>query len=197
MVRFRKPFVDLPSTPPFSNPTSITETIALVEHQIYSDGLSGTLAHYRQKWTANGKQGAWKTFAAALPKLWPSGEILRVPPVHSERGVKLSVQLATIDCMKEYGETPFSPLNGTEAWTRDDDRVWDVVEVEDDDDSPSSHASNEEEDFDEALHRRDSVVSVLGFTMSDSVVAWLEHVNDVPAVSPALSEPFNRCHRDD
>ncbi|KAI4950760.1 hypothetical protein J4E86_007266 [Alternaria arbusti] len=145
LMRVCKPFVDLPSSPPFSNPTTITETIALVEHQIYCDGLSRTLAHYRQKWAANGKQRAWQTFAAALPKLWPSGEIPSVPPVRSEPGVKLSVKLATIDCMKEYGETPFSPLNGTEAWTRDDDRVWDVVEVVVEEEPVSPVASIEEE----------------------------------------------------
>ncbi|KAI4639145.1 uncharacterized protein J4E78_011005 [Alternaria triticimaculans] len=213
LVRVRKTSVDLPPSPPFSNPTSITETIALVEHQIYRDGLSGTLAHYRHKWAANGKQRAWQTFAAALPKLWPSGEIPSVPPVRSEPGVKLSIKLATIDCMKEYGETPFSPLNGTEAWTRDDDRVWDVVEVEVEDELVSPIASAEEDDDaegedgeeetgasggddgndadDEALCRRDSVVSVMDFTMLDSVVAWLEQVQEIPAVSPTPSKPLD------
>jgi len=216
LVRIRKRSVDLPSSPPFPNPSNITETVALVEYQIYCDGLSGTLERYRQKWAANGKQRAWKTFAAALPKLWPSGEIPSVPPVHSEPGVKLSVKLATIDCMKEYGETPFSPLNGTEAWTRDDDRVWDVVEVDVEEDPVSPIASTEEDDEnggaegedgeegnddfeedegndadDEALYRRDSVVSAMGFTMSDSVVAWLEHVKDISAVSPTPSETLD------
>ncbi|KAI4630085.1 uncharacterized protein J4E87_003276, partial [Alternaria ethzedia] len=217
LVRVRKSSIDLPPSPPFSNPTTITETIALVEHQIYRDGLSGTLARYKQKWAANGKQRAWQTFAAALPKLWPSGEIPSVPPVHSEPGVKLSVKLATIDCMKEYGETPFSPLNGTEAWTRDDGRVWDVVEVdveeelvppvastEEDDEKDSAEGEDGEEETsgsmeddgndadDEALYRRDSVVSVMGFTMSDSVVAWLERVEDDFTVSPTLSEPLDK-----
>ncbi|KAI4643949.1 uncharacterized protein J4E79_011221 [Alternaria viburni] len=217
LVRVRKTSVDIHSSPPFSNPTNITETIALVEHQIYRDGLSGTLARYRQKWTANGKQRAWQTFAAALPKLWPSGEIPSVPPVHSEPGVKLSVKLATLDCINEYGETPFSPLNGTEAWTRDDGRVWDVVEVEgDDEEEPVSPIAPTEEDEDEAeakdgeeetgasgeddgneadheaLYRRDSAISVLGFTMSYSVVAWLEQVDGVSAVSPTLSEPLDK-----
>ncbi|KAI4906499.1 hypothetical protein J4E90_010573 [Alternaria incomplexa] len=217
LVRVRKTSVDLPPSPPFSNPTSITETIAHVEHQIYRDGLSETLARYRQKWAENGKQRAWNTFAAALPKLWPSGEIPRVPPVYSEPGVKLSVKLATIDCMKEYGETPFSPLNGTEAWTRDDDRVWDVVEVGVEEDPVSPAASIEEEDDDnddaggkdgeegtgdsgeddshdiddEALYRRNSLVSVLDFTFSDSVVAWLEEVKNSSAVSPTPSEPLD------
>jgi hypothetical protein len=117
--------------------------MALIEHQLYSEGLSKTLAHYRQRWVANGKQRAWKPFAAALPKLWPSGEIPDVPPVTSKPGVKLLVKLVTIDCLKEYGETPFSPLSGIEAWTRDDDRVWDVVEVDVDEDPVSPNASRE------------------------------------------------------
>ncbi|KAI4653409.1 hypothetical protein J4E93_001175 [Alternaria ventricosa] len=217
LVRIRKSSTDVPFSPPFSSPSNITETIALVEHQIHCDGLSGTLARYRQKWAVDGKQRAWNTFTAALPRLWPSGEIPSVPPVHSEPGVKLSVKLATIDCMKEYGETPFSPLNGTEAWTRDDDRVWDVVEVnvEEDpvspitspkeyDDADDTEGNDKEEETgnsekddgnaadEETLHRRDSVMSVLDFTMSDSVVAWLEQVKDISAVSPTPSEPFDR-----
>ncbi|KAH6878442.1 hypothetical protein BKA58DRAFT_308621 [Alternaria rosae] len=175
-IRVRKLSPALPSCPLFLTPLNITETMALIEHQLYSEGLSKTLAHYRQRWVANGKQRAWKPFAAALPKLWPSGEIPDVPPVTSKPGVKLSVKLVTIDCLKEYGETPFSPLSGIEAWTRDDDRVWDV---------DGSEAENE------ALYRRDSVMSVLDFTMSNPVLAWLKQVNDVSAVSPMLNESLD------
>jgi hypothetical protein len=127
----------------------VADTITLIENHLYHYGLSSTLSTFRQKWLANGKERNWKTFAAALPTLWPSGQIPNVPPVESIPGANVAVKLAMIDHLKGCGETMFSPLHGGEVWTRDDDKVWDVVEVEeesgDEDEEDNEDKDGEEE----------------------------------------------------
>jgi hypothetical protein len=146
-------------TLPQSSSKTVADTITLIEHHLYHYGLSSTLSTYRQRWLANGKAQSWKTFAAALPTLWPSGQIPNVPPVESIPGANVAVKLAMIDHLKGCGETMFSPLHGGEAWTRDDDKVWDVVEVEEesgDDDDDDEEEEEEEEDNSSSRSTQDS-----------------------------------------
>jgi hypothetical protein len=217
-MRIRKASSIHSSPPPSLSPMNVKEAITLIEQQLYTDGLSVTLAHYRQKWLANGKHSAWRTFAAALPKLWPSGEIPSVPPVRSKPGFKVAVKLATVDMLKEGGETPFSPLNGNEGWTRDDDRAWEVVEVTVDDSSASlttpcendgvyeeqehnrDNKGDEEQNTnsvtggdnddadDEALYRRGSMSSPQSESNLDPVIAWLDQVNPVYSLPLTLMQ---------
>jgi hypothetical protein len=174
---------------------NITYTINSIEHELLEYGLAATLAKYQAKWVDLGKAHAWNTFARALPTLYPSGQMPSAPPVEAASGAKLAVKLALIDNLDSDRQLPLSPLNGNEAWTRDDDRFWDVVEV----DPPNQVSSIEEgaqtaldqivdtgEEV-EALYRRSSLVFAKG---SKDFEAWLEQVSPshVPPTPMSLPE---------
>jgi hypothetical protein len=174
---------------------NITNTINSIEHELFEYGLAATLAKYQAKWVDVGKAHAWDTFARALPTLYPSGQMPSAPPVEAAPGAGLAVKLALIDDLSSDGQTPLSPLNGNEAWTRDDDKFWDVVEV----DIPNQ-VSHTEQDVStaldqivdigeevEALYRRSSLVFAKG---SRDFEAWLEQVSPshVPPTPMSLPE---------
>ncbi|CAN9318144.1 unnamed protein product [Alternaria alternata] len=161
----------------------------------------------------------WKTFAANLPTLWPSGNIPDVPPVESRPGACLALKIATIDVSGAGGKTIFSPLMGGEAWTGNDDKLWEVVEVvevvegdgdrEDEgnetgdesdefggDDKDEEEADGELEEIgcgneDEALYRRGSMVFTHDNMSTDPVIAWLDKVSPTFAPSTTLMNASN------
>jgi hypothetical protein len=178
---------------------------------LYNHGLTSTLSAYRARWLAKGKTTHWKTFAANLPTLWPSGNIPDVPPVETRLGACLALKIAAIDVSSAGGKTTFSPVMGGEAWTGNDDKLWEVVEVvegdedrEDDDDETGDESDEfdgddvdaEEGDGeleevgygndDEALYRRGSMVVAHDDIDTDPVIAWLEKVSPTFAPSPTL-----------
>ncbi|CAN9339564.1 unnamed protein product [Alternaria alternata] len=163
-----------------------------------------------------GKITHWKTFAANLPTLWPSGNIPDVPPVESRPGACLALKIATIDVSGAGGKTIFSPLMGGEAWTGNDDKLWEVVEVvegdgdrEDEgnetgdesdefggDDKDEEEADGELEEIgcgneDEALYRRGSMVFTHDNMSTDPVIAWLDKVSPTFAPSTTLMNASN------
>jgi hypothetical protein len=180
---------------------------------LYTYCLSSTLSAYRARWLAKGKTTHWKTFAANLPTLWPSGNIPDVPPVESRPGDCLALKIAAIDVSSAGGKTMFSPLMGGEAWTGNDDKLWEVVEVvkgdedrEDDDDETgdesdesggddvdAEEADGELEEIgygndDEALYRRGSMVFAHYNMYTDPVIAWLDKVSPTFAPSTTLMD---------
>ncbi|RYO07088.1 hypothetical protein AA0121_g11805 [Alternaria tenuissima] len=215
LIRVRRPSLTLaftaapsPSSP--SSPFSIASAITRAEYHLYTYGLSSTLSTYRARWLAKGKATHWKTFAANLPTLWPSGNIPDVPPLESRPGACLALKIAAIDASSAGGKTTFSPLMGEEAWTGNDDKLWEVVEVmecgedrEDDDetgdesdrfggeDVDAEEADGELEEIgngndDEALYRRGSMVFTHDNMYTDPVMAWLDKISPTFAPSTTL-----------
>ncbi|RYO44847.1 hypothetical protein AA0116_g13539 [Alternaria tenuissima] len=213
LIRVRRPSSALSfttaSSPP-SSPVTIASAITRAEYHLYTHGLSFTLSAYRTRWLAKGKTTHWKTFAANLPTLWPSGNIPDVPPVESRPGACLALKIATIDVSSAGGKTMFSPLVGGEAWTGDDDKLWEVVEVveggedrEDDDDETgdesdefdgddvdADEADGELEEIgygndDEVLYRRGSMVFAHNDIDTDPVMAWLDKIS--PTFAPSTT----------
>ncbi|CAN9317106.1 unnamed protein product [Alternaria alternata] len=213
LIRVRRPSSALSfttaSSPP-SSPVTIASAITRAEYHLYTHGLSFTLSAYRTRWLAKGKTTHWKTFAANLPTLWPNGNIPDVPPVESRPGACLALKIATIDVSSAGGKTMFSPLVGGEAWTGDDDKLWEVVEVveggedrEDDDDETgdesdefdgddvdADEADGELEEIgygndDEALYRRGSMVFAHNDIDTDPVMAWLDKIS--PTFAPSTT----------
>ena len=216
LIRVRRPSLTLaftaapsPSSP--SSPFSIASAITRAEYHLYTYGLSSTLSTYRARWLAKGKATHWKTFAANLPTLWPSGNIPDVPPVESRPGASVALKIAAIDVSSAGGTTTFSPLMDGEAWTENDDKLWEVVEVvegdedrEDDDDETgdesdefggedvdAEEADGELEEIgngndDEALYRRGNMVFTHDNMYTDPVMAWLDKVSPTFALSTTL-----------
>ncbi|CAN9471183.1 unnamed protein product [Alternaria alternata] len=215
LIRVRRPSSALSctaasSTSSPSSPVSIASAITRAEYHLYTYGLSSTLSAYHARWIAKGKITHWKTFAANLPTLWPSGNIPDVPPVESRPGACLALKIATIDVSGAGGKTIFSPLMGGEAWTGNDDKLWEVVEVvegdgdrEDEgnetgdesdefggDDKDEEEADGELEEIgcgneDEALYRRGSMVFTHDNMSTDPVIAWLDKVS--PTFAPSTT----------
>ncbi|CAN9264789.1 unnamed protein product [Alternaria alternata] len=138
------------------------------------------------------------------------GNIPDVPPVESRPGACLALKIATIDVSGAGGKTIFSPLMGGEAWTGNDDKLWEVVEVvegdgdrEDEgnetgdesdefggDDKDEEEADGELEEIgcgneDEALYRRGSMVFTHDNMSTDPVIAWLDKVS--PTFAPSTT----------
>ncbi|KAH6851696.1 hypothetical protein B0T12DRAFT_501369 [Alternaria alternata] len=216
LIRVRRPSLTLSFTAASSfsspsSPISIASATTHAERYLYNHGLTSTLSAYRARWLAKGKTTHWKTFAANLPTLWPSGNIPDVPPVETRLGACLALKIAAIDVSSAGGKTTFSPVMGGEAWTGNDDKLWEVVEVvegdedrEDDDDETGDESDEfdgddvdaEEGDGeleevgygndDEALYRRGSMVVAHDDIDTDPVIAWLEKVSPTFAPSPTL-----------
>jgi hypothetical protein len=207
LIRVRRPSSALsftaassPSSP--SSPLTIASAMTRAEYHLYTHGLSSTLSAYRTRWLAKGKTTHWKTFAANLPTLWPSGNMPNVPPVESRPGACLALKIAAIDVSIAGGKTMFSPLMGGEAWTGNDDKLWEVVEGDDDetghesdefdgDDKDEHEANVELEEIgygndDEALCRRGSMVFAHDNMYADPVIAWLDKVSPTFAPSTTL-----------
>ncbi|CAN9119236.1 unnamed protein product [Alternaria alternata] len=216
LIRVRRPSLRLssstassPSSP--SSPVSIASAITRAEYHFHTHGLTSTLSAYRARWLAKGKTAHWKTFAANLPTLWPSGNLPDVPPVESRPEACLALKIAAIDVSSAGGKTMFSPLMGGEAWTRNDDKLWEVVEVvegvennEDEgngtgdesdefngDDKDEEEADGQLEEIgngndDEALYRRGSTVFAHNNMSTDPVIAWLDKVSPTFAPSTTL-----------
>lgn len=127
---------DVGPTQPVAAQPAFDTILSTIEHQLYAFGLIATLSSYRRKWILHGKHHAWKKFSRALPTLYPSGNLPLVPPptVNVPHGRSLAFKIATIDTLGSDDATPLSPLQGDEAWTRDDDAFWHLVQV---DDTPS------------------------------------------------------------
>lgn len=118
LIRVRRPssalsFTAASSFSSPSSPVSITSATTHAERYLYNHGLTSTLSTYRARWLAKGKTTHWKTFAANLPTLWPSGNIPDVPPVESRPGACLALKIAAIDISGASGKTMFSPLTGS------------------------------------------------------------------------------------
>jgi hypothetical protein len=138
-MRVKKSDVQPQPFTPLSETSSTLDTIDKIEHALHSKGLAATLSHCRTKWLISGKQLAWEQFSRDLPALYPSGHLPDGTPVESSEGAKVAVKLAIIDSLDERdAESCLSPLRGDEGWTRDDDALWDVVEV----DGPTSFSPN-------------------------------------------------------
>jgi len=139
--------------------------LSSIERQLYTSGLAATLSTYREKWISNGKQHAWNKFSRALPSLYPSGKLPLVPPPTTRlpQGHSLALKLATLDTLGSNDATRLSPLHGDEAWTRDDDAFWHLVEVEE---TPS-------------LTHTEGMQSQLQHSSGidgDSIITWLDQV---------------------
>lgn len=163
-----------------SEPTPFANTLTNIEHELYSGGFAATLCKYRTAWFASGKQHAWKIFARALPSLYPSGQMPDVPPVHIQAGTEVATKLAMIDTLEEGEATPYSPLTGDEAWTRDDNKFWDIVEVDEE-------ATEETEQEEDALYRRFSAAIS---TSHGEWAVWLDQVSpsSIPQAPTSLPE---------
>ncbi|KAF2132001.1 hypothetical protein P153DRAFT_182793 [Dothidotthia symphoricarpi CBS 119687] len=107
------------------------ETIVIgIEHELYANGLQVTIFKYRQRWLASGKFQAWKSFGRALPTLYPSGRMPDAPPVHSISTMSIAQKIAISEALQGDGQS--NPIRGDEPWTRNDDELWDVIEIEED-----------------------------------------------------------------
>ncbi|KAF1841540.1 uncharacterized protein K460DRAFT_169033 [Cucurbitaria berberidis CBS 394.84] len=159
-----------------SEQTKFATTLTKVEHELYSHGLAATLGKYRTKWAANRKLHTWKIFAHALPGLYPSGQIPDAPPVETHAGTNVAIKLAMIDSLGEDGKTPLSPLKGHEPWTRDDDKFWDVVEVdvEETEMMAEEDIPEELECSEDALYRRFSITS---HESHEQMANWLHQIS--------------------
>jgi hypothetical protein len=195
-----------PSSP--SSPLTIASAMTRAEYHLYTHGLSSTLSAYRTRWLAKGKTTHWKTFAANLPTLWPSGNMPNVPPVESRPRACLALKIAAIDVSSAGGKTMFSPLMGEEAWTGNDDKLWEVVEGDEDREDDDDETGDESDEFDgvdvdaeegvgeleeidygnddEALYRRGSMVFAHDNMYDDPVIAWLDKVSPTFAPSTTL-----------
>ena len=170
---------DMPPPPFLSSPNPAT-TIAHIEYELLTAGLSATLSKYRTKWLASGKEHAWKVFGRALPLLYPSGQLPMVPPVGAEGEVSIAMKLASIETVGD--KTLLPPLRGDEPWMRNDDEWWDVVEVDVEGDEVNSNTTMGEE-FEklspvqlEALYRRASIQIPSRLTTADCA-AWLDQIS--------------------
>jgi hypothetical protein len=224
LIRVRRPSFALSCTAvsSFSSPSSpinIASATTHAERYLYNHGLTSTLSAYRARWLAKGKTTHWKTFAANLPTLWPSGNIPDAPPVESRSGACLALKIAAIDVSSAGGKTMFSPFMGGEAWTGNDDKLWEVVEVvegdedREDDDNETGDESDEfggddvdaeeadgeleeigEGNDDEALYRRGSMVFAHNDIDTDPVMAWLDKIS--PTFAPSTT-PMNASYISD
>jgi hypothetical protein len=185
-VRVKKSFSTLLSPIFPLSPLSLSTIVSRIENELYTHGLSTTLTIYRTKWVANGKSNVWKAFSRALPLLYPSGQLPIAPPVKAEGVVSIAVKLASIETIGE--KTLLYPLKGDEPWTRDDDELWEVVEVGEKD--TSIKATKQKDDiYDEleelnpvelqALYRRSSI-QASSPRSTDECAAWLEQVSPSP-----------------
>ena len=174
---------------PSSDSLELTTILSEIEFQLYRRGLAETLAQYRAKWLANGKQHFWHTFSHPLPVLYPSGQIPQAPPINPQCDTNVAAKIAMIEISANDEKLLLSPLRGDEAWTRDDTAFWDVVEVDDPNtydgfqkQSISVHSSDEQD----ALYRCVSAT----FPKDDrAIFPWLEQVS--PAyVPPTAMEPL-------
>ncbi|CAN9155480.1 unnamed protein product [Alternaria alternata] len=189
--------------------------IGTLQHGVVESGVHWAQRTLVQGWNAHMyfhlgsrlNETHWKTFAANLPTLWPSGNLPDVPPVESRPEACLALKIAAIDVSSAGGKTMFSPLMGGEAWTRNDDKLWEVVEVvegvennEDEgngtgdesdefngDDKDEEEADGQLEEIgngndDEALYRRGSTVFAHNNMSTDPVIAWLDKVS--PTFAP-------------
>ncbi|KAF2818779.1 hypothetical protein CC86DRAFT_432851 [Ophiobolus disseminans] len=182
------------TTPP---PPNSNDPIASIEHALHNHGLAHTLSHYRAKWLASGNSAAWKIFAHSLPALYPSGQLPSAPPVHPQGSACIAIKMASIEV---YGQAMGSePLRGGEAWTRDDDGGWDVVEVgvgegEGGEDAGGQDVEPFTPTYLEALYRRDSVP---GLARVDTECAkWLEQVSPSFVPLSANTLPLDSPHAD-
>ena len=213
LIRVRRPSSALsftaassPSSP--SSPLTIASAMTRAEYHLYTHGLSSTLSAYRTRWLAKDKTTHWKTFAANLPTLWPSGNMPDVPPVESRSRACLALKIAAIDVFSAGGKTMFSPLMGGEAWTGNDDKLWEVVEGDEDREDDDDETGDESDEFDgddkdeheanveleeigygnddEALCRRGSMVFAHDNMYADPVIAWIDKVSPTFAPSTTL-----------
>ncbi|KAF1914081.1 hypothetical protein BDU57DRAFT_333157 [Ampelomyces quisqualis] len=188
LVRGKKP-VNLPPSPsPSGSPTYATIT-SRIEHDIYTHGLSSTLAKYRAKWLARGNDHAWQIFGRALPSLYPSGEIPSAPPVHPAGKMCVAEKLAHIEHLRQINVV--FPFRGDEPWTKHDDEWWDVVDAtntcdEDDDEEAHDYAPLKPSEL-EPLYRRASVQSPL---VRRACEKWVAQVSpsDVPLTPGSMSD---------
>ncbi|KAF2727390.1 hypothetical protein EJ04DRAFT_138172 [Polyplosphaeria fusca] len=120
--------------PSYKRPKTMTFNAKVldIERELYEDGVAAVLHGHRSGWLTNGRQGHWEYLIDNLPTLYPSGKLPDAPPVHIGEvpTSSLAEKIAAIDAL-DSGQ-PFSPINGDEPWTRDDDAFWDIVELPDD-----------------------------------------------------------------
>lgn len=174
--------------------------LSCYENDLLTHRLFFTLAQNRAHAVAAGKEREWTTFTRQLLRLHPSGELPRAPPVQPEKGMcvvdKISALLA--------GEAT-SPYSGKEAWTRNDDAFWAIVEAVSHGDaplseaavstelpSPLSHADHElaTNEGENALHRRDSVVMPPPHCDSEMRVwTWLDSISTTFPEPPTPLSP--------
>ena len=106
------------------------------EKELYQTGLEATLFRLRVEWLDDGKEAHWQHLTNKLLRLYPSGQLPSVPPVHLEshsgnRPKSLAEKFASIQ--EPAPSRPVSPMQGDEPWTRNDDAYWDVIDVSDED----------------------------------------------------------------
>ncbi|KAF2027022.1 hypothetical protein EK21DRAFT_115265 [Setomelanomma holmii] len=183
LVRVKIPAVPLTPPPSPGNSTTLVEILATVEHHLQTTGLAATLSFYRTKWLANDKQKAWSAFARNLSLLYPSGSIPVVPPTDPKSTMSVAIKIAGIEMIGNDSLLP--PLEGDEPWTRDDDAVWNIVEVEVEDANDHSPAKEiMQQDELEALYRRASIQLPSRLSIADCA-AWLENVSPgFPPLTP-------------
>jgi hypothetical protein len=171
--------------------SGLSTLLLTIEACLVTYGLGAVLAEYRSKWLANGKGDVWDSFALNLHTLYPSGHFPSVPPVRRRHGNSIAVKLASIEAMQDdEDETMISPIRGPEAWTRDDDSFWDVMEVDEhslqpmvrteDDIQRALNRVAEENDRFEALYRRSSQVFRKS---SEDLDSWLSKISPSPLPS--------------
>ncbi|KAH7402813.1 hypothetical protein BKA66DRAFT_404902 [Pyrenochaeta sp. MPI-SDFR-AT-0127] len=111
---------------------TLATTLSQIEHELCSNGLAQTLAIYRSKWLMSGKKDAWKILTQYLPTIYPSGQMPGAPPLFTRAGAGVAMKLAMIEYLGRDEQTPYSPLSGNEAWTRNDSACWELVEFDED-----------------------------------------------------------------
>ncbi|KAJ4356959.1 hypothetical protein N0V95_002902 [Ascochyta clinopodiicola] len=185
LVRIKKVDTALPlrhNSPEISDPDT---TRSSVELDLCTHGLSATLTKHKVFTVSAGKTQAWNVFAQRIPALYPSGELPDAPPAEPRQGMSVAEKIAAL----ELGHV-FSPFNGEESWTKDDDAAWDVVSGDSNAcnaemGSSSSAGTSSIEDEVNALYRRDSMDALLR-PQDKRIYNWLEHISSAysPKVAP-------------
>lgn len=175
-VRVKKSTVPRKFKPSYSPPKTSKYKAAVwsIERDLYQDGWSKTMYKYREKWIGDGKEDQWKRLMINLPILCPSGKLPDAPPVHPNPYTtqSLAEKFAAIEAPS--AQRLVEPIKGEEAWTRDDDAYWDIVdapmEVSEEDIQEELLRALETPMETTALHRRVSDLLPWLHTLSPSYV---------------------------
>lgn len=153
--------------PPLRAPGTSPYEAALdkIERSLVADGLAKTLAKHREMWLDGGKVAHWSLLTKNLPRVYPSGTLPGAPPVLKLQKVpairSVSEKMAAIQVPHET--RPVSPIRGDEAWTREDERYWQVTDIGPEEKKRRRSSEVSEADIQQQLLRGSRASTDLGY----------------------------------